>query len=515
MAALPARCLAQLLSFATAAALCTTLPAPAPAQTAPVFLEPGHWSYAALRRLSAAGLTPAASDPAAAAVTVQHARRVFAAAADSAAALGRTGLAQLAAGYGMRLAAEADSAGRLAGLQISAGWMAASGEARGGDGYFIGEDWQGARPLPAWSGPAGGVRAHGYPLSWLAWSGHGRRTAAEWSLSAASLAVVAGAFDIWAGRRRIHYGSGHGGGTVLASGLGDVPELAHRTLATVDGLGVQLREPVRLPGFLSPLGSLRIEVAGGRIPASGRVARPYVVFGRFTTTPLTDRWLLGVNRGAIFGGEGNPVTAGRLLGLLIGLHGGEAGEFENQVFSVVSRFRPPLGSLAAEIHAEVGMDDTAGAISSMPGIVAGVELGALPGAPAAALGIEHTQYPRSCCGNPIWYRSIFFRGSWSDEGRLFAHPLGGHGREWLAHGRLDLPGAGVLLRTDAFVRRRGHENLFAPEREGRSVGGSGGLEVRPGGSLTINVDAGIERGRGWRTSRLSAMLSRTFGAEAR
>jgi hypothetical protein len=504
---------------ALAVCLCSAQPRTLAGQTAPAFLEPGHWSYEALRRLSGAGVTPPGVDPAAAPVSRSHAGAVFAAAADSALVLGRADLARLAAGYGQLLRQEADSAGALAGLELGAGWRGASGEALAGDGYYLDEDWQGARTLPSWRGPSGELSAHGYPVHWLAWTFQLRGTVEDVVVPAASVAAAFGPFDLWAGRRRLHYGSGSGGGTVLGSGLGGVPDHAFRTEALFDGVGLHVREPFRLPWWFDVLGPVRIEVAGGQLAASGRVASPWVVFGRLTTTPFTDRWLLGVNRGAIFGGDDNPVTAGRLLGLLIGLHGGDAGEFENQVFSVVSRFRPPLGPVALELHAEVGMDDTSGAISAMPGIIAGVDLASVPGATALALGLEHAQFPGSCCGNPIWYRSIFFRGSWADEGRLFAHPLGGHGREWRARGRLDLPGAGVLLRGEAFVRNRGHENLFAPERAGRSHGGGIGLNLRPGwaahrgAGLRLNIDADIERSTGRDTGRLSAILSYTFRAE--
>lgn len=504
---------------AVAAWLSALQPPPALGQIAPAFLEPGHWSYEAIRRLSAAGLTPPSSDPAAAPVTTVHARTVFAAAADSALALGRPDLARLAAGYEQLLRSEADSTGWLAGLELGAGWRGASGEARGGDGYYVDDDWQGAQPLSAWNGPTAEILAHGFPLRWLAWSARLRGTATDRVVPAASVAVAAGAFDLWAGRRHLHYGAGHGGGTVLGTGLGGVPDLSYRIFAAFDGVGVHVREPFRPPSWLGLLGDMRVEAVGGRLASNGLVESPCVVFGRFTISPFTDRWILGVNRGAIFGGQGNPITAGRLLGLLVGVHGGEAGEFENQVFSVVSRFRPPLGPIALELHAEVGMDDTSGAIRDMPGIIAGIDLGAVPGVPALALGIEHAQFPGSCCGNPIWYRSVFFRGSWADRGRLFAHPLGGHGREWLAHGRLDLPHSGVLLRGEAFVRNRGHENLFAPEFGGRSHGGSIGMELRPlrergsVGRLRLSVDAAIERADGRDAGRLSVVLSYIFRAE--
>ncbi|MGH7448971.1 MAG: capsule assembly Wzi family protein, partial [Longimicrobiales bacterium] len=275
---------------------------------------------------------------------------------------------------------------------------------------------------------------------------------------------------------------------------------------TFEGIGIHVREPFSFPWLLRVLGASRIEIVGGRISRNGRVESPNVVFGRFTASPFSDRFTLGVNRGAIFGGEGNGVTLGRLIGLIAGLHNFG---FENQVISAVMRYRPPVGTLPLELYLEFGADDTAGAVRDVPTYITGFDVAAVPGLPALAIGFEHTRYSGSCCGNPPWYRNVFFRGSWSDEGRLFAHPLGGHGYEWLAHGRLDLPGSGVLLRAEGFNRWRGHENLFAPERAGLSVGGTVSLVLRRGSSV-LRLDAGYEDAASWNQHRLSAMLSHTI-----
>jgi hypothetical protein len=233
------------------------------------------------------------------------------------------------------------------------------------------------------------------------------------------------------------------------------------------------------------------------------VESPNVVFGRLTASPFSDRLILGVNRGAVFGGEGNGVTPRRLLGLLAGLH--NAG-FEDQVITAVLRYRPPLGVWPLALYLEFGADDTAGALTDVPTYVAGLDVAAVPGLPGLALSVEHARYSGSCCGNPPWYRNVFFRGSWSDEGRLFAHPLGGHGWEWLAHARLDLPGQGLLLRAQASNRWRGHENLFAPERAGTSLGGDASIEWHSGRSM-VRLDGGYEDGAAWSQFRFSAMLS--------
>ncbi|HSJ05605.1 MAG TPA: capsule assembly Wzi family protein [Longimicrobiales bacterium] len=476
------------------------------AQQAPVFVEAGHWSREALRRLAVAGVAPPASDPAYAPVTRQHARAVFRFVQDSA----RAGhLAEMATQFDRLLAAEADSAGPLAAIRLSAGWAVARDEVLGGDGYYVGEDWEGAEAIADTNEPAVTVSAHGYVGDRVSWSADGGRLGGRWRAASAVVSASVGAFDAWAGRRPLDYSLGRGGSTVLGGGMSDVADLAFRTRYVLDGAGLHVREPFLIP-FLGFLGPTRIEVVGGRLPRNGHVDRPYVVFGRLMGTPFSPRLTLGINRGAIFGGEGNPITAGRLLGLLAGIHGGNHGEFENQVISVLMRYRPPLGAFPVQAYVEWGMDDTSGAVKNMPAVIAGAELVSPPGAEPLALGLEYTRFPVSCCGNPIWYRSVFFRGSWGDEGRLFAHSLGGHGREVLAHARYDVPGRGLFVGGSAFARARGHENLFAPEREGRSWGGGVSLEYSDGRRGSVRLDGGLERGSTWTLARLTLMFRRTL-----
>lgn len=480
---------------------------------APILLEPGHWTWDAVRRLSAAGLAPPASDPAAAPLTLAHARRVFTYAAAAAEQAGRPDLQRLAEGYAALLPPE-DTA-MLATAALRAGWLRDAGAARGGDGYTPGEDWEGARLVDDAGGAAALVDAHGWLHPRVGWRFDGGWIGDRWAVPAATVTAAIGAFDAWGGRRRLHYGAGRGGGTVLGSGTGEVADLAHRTLAAFDGLGVHVRDPFHFPWILRALGPSRIEIAAGRLAENGVVEAPYVVFGRLVITPFTPRLTLGVNRGAIFGGRGNPITLRRLAGLLFGEHGGDLGEFENQVISGVIRFRPPLGPIPLELYYERGADDTAGAIRDVPATVTGVDLAAVPGLPALALGVEHTYFAPSCCGNPPWYRNVFFRGSWGDRGRLFAHPLGGHGTEWLAHARLDLPRSGLLVRGEAFVRDRGEENLFAPEREGRSRGVRLAVDLRGAHRLQFRVDGAFEDGSNWSEQRISATVSHLLGRSIR
>jgi hypothetical protein len=487
-----------------------TAASPARAQQAPFYLEPGHWTWDALRRMNAAGVAPGTSDPTVAPVTRAHARAVLRHAFEQANARNLPQLAARAQHYLDYLNAESDTNGLITRTAVRAGWSDNAAQVLAGDGYFNDEDWTGARSVAGSSAPAGAVHVEGLLRTWLSWNVIAGRLDDDWEVSVATLGLRAGVFDAWIGRRQLHYGTAHGGGTVLGTGFHDNADIVHRIYDSFDGVGIYVREPFHFPWYLRHLGPIRIEVAGGKLSRNGSIEDPYIVFGRLFGQPFTRRITLGINRGAVFGGEGNEITAGRLFGLLIGLHGGDHGEFENQIFSTIARVRPPLGPLGVELYAEVGMDDTAGAIEDAPGIIAGADIGWIPGLPALSLALEHAQFPHSCCGNPIWYRSVFFRGSWSEEGRLFAHPLGGHGREWRAHASIDLPQHGVFLNVDAFTRARGEENLFAPERQGSSRGGNASVEYRHKSGFGVRADATIERASAWDAHRAAIMLTYDF-----
>jgi hypothetical protein len=478
---------------------------PARAQQAPVYLEPGHWTYDALRRLTTAGLIAGANSPAWAPMSVRHAYARFDDAAEAADRNGRADLSRLAHAYAALLAEEADTVSSMA-ASLRLGWAAATGEALGGDGYYVGEDWEGAKPLQAVSAPVVALEAHGHIASWLAWSANGGWIADEWMVPAAMVTARFGPFDGWLGRQRLHYGIGHGGATVIGGGRLDVQELVPRTQYVFEGAALAVRDPFRYPGFLRFLGASRIEAAVGRLDRVGRVDRPWVVFGRLMSTPFSERFTIGINRGAVFAGDGIPITGSRLAGLLLGLHGGDHGEFENQVFSALAHYRSPLNWFPLAFYLEWGMDDTSGAVRDTPGTVAGLEVGPFPGPVAVSAGVEHTYFPGSWRGKPPWYRHVFYRGSWADEGRLFAHPLGGHGREILGHVRIDEPQHGRFIGAELYFRQRRFENLFAPEREGASWGGTLSTQQRVRAGTALRLDAGIERGDGWHVAKVAATL---------
>ena len=474
---------------------------------APIYLEPGHWVYRALRTLSIAGVAPDASSATFASISIDHARMVFDSARVLAETSGRTALARQAEQYSAALDAEyARNADLLSHLTLRAGVVHSAGEALGGDGYFRGEDFEGARPISGMTEPVAAASGAGYIQPWLSWTVDGGWIAGDPTVIAGALAAAAGPVNVWAGRRTLQYGAGDGGAVVVGTGY-SVRDVDQRTRDPFDGFGVELRDPFYLPAFLRVLGPIRIEAEIGRLDRNGRVAKPYVGFGRIVGSPVSRRITLGAARGAIFGGEGNHVTPGRLLGLLVGQYGGVVGEFENQTFSGIARYRAPTGDFPTEFYMEWGMDDEAGSIRDVPGQVFGVDIGPLPSAPGLSFTLEHTRIAHSCCGNTPWYRNVFFRGSWADNGRLFAQALGGNGREIAARATFDAPQNGLFLRAEAFARDRGDENLFAIQREGHSFGGTINAEYRVARRTVVRADAGFQHAESWSENRLSLTAS--------
>ncbi|HEX6938337.1 MAG TPA: capsule assembly Wzi family protein [Longimicrobiales bacterium] len=465
-------------------------------------LSPDHWAVAAAGRLGALGLAPEGFGWGERSLTRREIALVFRAAAARAAdeapryaALARGYLDRFTEEFGPTVdaLAMADPRGlRRSGGALEAGFDRSDGVVLGGIGYDNGTDWTG--PLPAGdvaTALAGAsLGAAVFPHLALALdteyrSGGGR-------LRDAQLSVAWRGVALWAGRRRVGFGPGRGGGIVLSGAN------------AMDGAGIHLVDPITLPGWFDALGPVRLQGAITRIRNGDRIRDPWLWVARLGIAPHP-RLHVGVSRAVMFGGEGNaPWTLRNLVYALIGKHAGAMGEFDNQVLAVDVHFRPPLDALPCVLYLEWGMDDSAGAVKDVPGTVAGVFLPALPAVPAVSLRVERTEFAGSCCGNTIWYRNWAFRGGWTDAGHPLGHPLGGHGREWLAELRAEPFDARVRLAAGGRLRDRGAENLFAPDREGGATSGWIDIAVRPSATLELAVSGTLERGeRGWRQSAIA------------
>jgi hypothetical protein len=246
---------------------------------------------------------------------------------------------------------------------------------------------------------------------------------------------------------------------------------------------------------------------------NGAVRHPWFQSTRITIAPHPDV-AIGLNRAAIFGGEGdNSITPARIALMFLGFPDvpGKDSDFENQVASIDLLARGRIGALPLVLHAEYGADDSGFAFLHVPAIIAGVEIASLPRFDRIGAGVEAIFFAESCCSYPAWYRHGALGDGWSDRGRLLGHPLGGAGRELALTVNWLRAGAEPLIGLRAFGRDRSHENLFAPDRTGASVGAQLIL-VAHLRRYRLELKADGEAGHGWQSSGMRVLGAYRFGA---
>ena len=461
-----------------------------PASASP-FVPAGHWSYALLRRLDDRGLLPPGSDVARVSIPQEEiaALLAFAAQTDS-----------VAAARYLRLFREEFSAPNGKAFSIvdfsgGAGYRRDRGRVYPGIGY--GDVWTGVRAEKDTSGLFEHLRA-----AFVYGAFAGAISSEEQRLTEAELVVSGARVGGWLGRKPSGYATAHSGAIVL-------------TDHTFDGGGVFLAQPINLPA----LGAVRFEAQlssiGNVLNLSGQENHfnPYFWSARFSFEPA--HWLLrvGINRGMMFGGEGNrAVTVSRLFTTLFGINTNHNTEdaFANQVFSVDGRLRIPLRALPSTLYVDWGADDAAGGWYYTPGFTVGLE--SAPMRADLIVGVERTDIAVSRRYNGIWYQNAYERGGWADDGVLLGSPLGGAGAETRAFVEASSP-RGVSARLAGYARNRWSQNLFAPQRIGRSVGASGNVDARVGAAMHLSLQAELEHGTDsakWTTSSLRVIVRRRF-----
>ena len=451
------------------------------------FVPAGHWSAAAVDRLQALGVAPAGTVRGQSSRTVAEVRVALAAGARSGHPAARDYLLRFDEEFG------AKSGSVLTHASVAGGAATRRGDATYGVYTTWGEEnWTGVRPREdrtAAAGSAALLAGFGEHIAAGVVAGRGLEyTRLEELYGLAGLGPVA----VWAGRRIQGYGPGTGG-------------LVLNGPAPIDGGGVYLAEPLRLPWVLRHLGPVRADLTVGVLDRNGPVARPYYVLTRGSIEPHP-RLGFGLTRAGMIGVVNEDVSFVDVLVFLVGSHT-DGSEFDNQVAAVDAWFRPPAGSLPLLLYIEWGAEDSAGSWWDVPGIVAGAEVAAVPGVPWLSLLAEHATFAASKSGNPPWYRHpIGFHEGWSTRGELLGHPLGGHGREWLLQARANLLEGRLQLTTRGFLRDRSAENVYAPERSGGSSGIAAGGHLQLNDGIIVHVKGSTDGGSGWRTTRLSGSL---------
>lgn len=481
------------------------LPSALGAQTlgsASSMLPPEHWAVDALRRADALGLLPDYL-PAQRAVRVSVAGDALRQAARRAAE-GAPVQAELARAWELRFQREfphlaADSAAvsgsimhvHQAAVGLATGWRA--GALAAGTGVF-------PPNVPKRLENGAGIAMHG-ALSVSA----GRHLNLLVAPEAGTDGGLGGRWDatvgwplvaVSAGFQPVWYGAGERA-VVLRPAEG-----WHRVQA-------ETVRPVVLRGPFRLLGPISLHTSVGTPDSERHPGDPLLWTASLRGRPHP-RFTASVNRAALFGGDSvaQPTNLGNVARLL---GGWQTGGFENQVVSLELGWRPPTERwLPLFGYIEWGFDDAAGAIGDVPGIVAGVMMPAVPGAPTVAAGIEAASFAHSCCNNPPWYRHAGHPGGWAVDDLPLGHPLGGDGTELHTWLRADLVRIPVAWEAGAWLRRRGAENLFAPTWVGRSVGASAEATWHFSGAADGQVQLEHEFGDGWNQTRLQASISRYF-----
>ena len=457
--------------------LITTSTLEAQTPSASPFVSPDHWSYRVLRRLDHAGQLPRGADVARHAIPQEE-------------------IAQLLTStpYLVRFREEFPDPGQdRFNSSLKLGYRVVKDAVAPGVGYDI-DNWTGARPLDDESEAIYAPNVRLFATKILAAS-LGTQDDGDADVQ---LVVAGGLIGGWIGKRELGYGAGEGGGLVVESN-----DLA--------GGGVYLTRPLKLP----LIGPTRFEMHLSKIDnefndgTSQAEVEPWFWTARGSFEPIANL-RIGINRGMIFGGEGNlPVTFNRVAENIIGIYtdDGES-SFANQVISVDFRYRIARGLTA---YLDWGADDAAGGWFDVPAILGGLEFVRVDSTYDVAVGIEHLSVARMCCFNSIWYRNAWFRGSWADGDEILGHPLGGNGREWRIFANGGSLNQKLLASGAVFLRRREDENLFAPERAGKSTGVELSADYALSRTLRIGADVIFESGQaGWNSSRGSAAVRYIF-----
>lgn len=471
------------------------------AGSASPFLPPSHWSHAALEHLQGAGLIEEGFDPAGSTVTRSEAFYRFDAAASTARDR-RPEWVGLVESYLDRFSEEFPGTARhvsdRSALALEAALIAGVETHQNGlePRHYLGE-LQGfdTRALSDNTQPAGGMEMSLlFPSSeTFSFGVHGalQLPADRVFASEAYGLVRVGNVGIWGGRRKIRFGSADAGSVVLSSE------------SPFDGAGVFLANGSRLPGFLAHLGAFRVEAMGARLDQAGQVERPWFLGIRASLAPHP-QFRIGVNRAAVFGGNHEIVpstTFTRIAKTIFALDNNEQGRanFEDQIASVDLWFAPTLGSLPLVMYGEWGFGDLAAQKTEMPALVGGIQVPGFPGAPWFNVGMEVTSFHTSDTMGRPWYEHRVF-GTWTDDGNIRGHELGGAGSEFRLMAGADLLDARLRIETRGFTRDRKPGNLFAPEREGSSNGFGWTVRWRLVPSVDLETSGIVESGSGWTQS---------------
>lgn len=262
-------------------------------------------------------------------------------------------------------------------------------------------------------------------------------------------AIRFGAWTLEAGRGTKRLGRGERGRLLLDD---DAPAF--------DRVEIRTEESVRLPGFLSTLGTFRFEASNGVLPRADErpedprfltegnpVARPNLFTMRAAFAPAT--WIeVGASRTVLYGGDGREAydTFGEWWDLLTAHNenrespdedygGDQLASVDLEIAPPWLRDRGPLKSVrywieygGTDIHAAWQGDDTNSiwpfVLTDVAVLTGGeVEFG------ASEFYVEHVRIHED------WYRHSAYPQGYTNGGYGLGHAIGADARRWLTGGR--------------------------------------------------------------------------------
>lgn len=378
------------------------------------------------------------------------------------------------------------------------GYLNATGMVRPGIGYPAGAighrpglPFTGAEPLPDFHAPFASLLLAAVPAPNIGLVLEPTVQIDSAALQRWEAVGVMGPLSLSVGREAIGYGFGVRGGVVFS---GTVP---------VERLQLQTVRSIRLPWVLRSVGGVSFNTFLTRLDDDRHPGDPFL-WGAAVSVRPHPRLTLAIQRGALFGGDSvrAPVTAVNLARLFVGRH---TRDFENQVVSAGVRYRVPVEQvIPLVVYGEWGAEDSAGAWHQVPGAVLGMWVPAIPSVPQVSVGVEYSSFAKFCCGNPAWYRHWGFLGGWAAGDQPLGHPLGGRGSELAVYSRATLLDSKLRTSLLLTTANRGPENLYAPQRSGRSAGAAVGVAWRASRTVDLELDASRLQGDEWAESSLRA-----------
>ncbi len=192
--------------------------------------------------------------------------------------------------------------------------------------------------------------------------------------------------------------------------------------------------PLVLPGFLSELGSFRIDLIGGELSGHSMPPRP-LLNGQKLTWNVTRDLELGFTRWSLFGGAGTrPFTLGSVLRNLFanGATYGNATDPGDRKSGFDFLWRLPLRGRPVTLYADFYADDEPNPLTSprRSGFSPGIYIPRIPGLPRWDLRVEapSTRLATSDQGGTFLYWNNVYHDANTNQGQLLGSWVGRDGR---------------------------------------------------------------------------------------